>query len=156
MKIYVASSWRNEQQPFVVEALRKVGHSVYDFKNPQKGDKGFSWKEIDEHWKTWNLLEFVEALESVPAITGFGLDSLAVKECDALVLLLPCGKSAHLEAGFAAGRGKPVFALIEKLEEPELMYKWFEGIYGSLANLIVGLYAYERSGLSTEAYKTSL
>ncbi|KKM57932.1 hypothetical protein LCGC14_1550120, partial [marine sediment metagenome] len=29
MKFYVASSWRNERQPHVVEYLRKMGHDVY-------------------------------------------------------------------------------------------------------------------------------
>ena len=34
MKIYVASSWRNAQQPAVVARLREAGHEVYDFRNP--------------------------------------------------------------------------------------------------------------------------
>ena len=33
-KIYVASSWRNREQPSVVKALREAGHEVYDFRNP--------------------------------------------------------------------------------------------------------------------------
>ena len=33
-KIYVASSWRNEYYPEVVEKLREAGHEVYDFRNP--------------------------------------------------------------------------------------------------------------------------
>lgn len=37
MKIYVASSWRNQYQPEVVATLRAVGHEVYDFKNPRPG-----------------------------------------------------------------------------------------------------------------------
>jgi DNA (cytosine-5)-methyltransferase 1 len=47
MKIYVASSWRNEQQPEVVKALRDAGHEVYDFRNPSETDKGFAWSDID-------------------------------------------------------------------------------------------------------------
>ena len=42
-KIYVASSWRNDFYPEVVEALREVGHDVYDFRNPPSGDGGFKW-----------------------------------------------------------------------------------------------------------------
>lgn len=41
MKIYVASSWRNNRQPDVVKFLRDLGHEVYDFKNPKPGDDGF-------------------------------------------------------------------------------------------------------------------
>ena len=38
MKIYVASSWRNERQPDVVQALRNAGHDVYDFRHPHGED----------------------------------------------------------------------------------------------------------------------
>lgn len=31
MKVYVASSWRNEHQQSVVKALRNAGHDVYDY-----------------------------------------------------------------------------------------------------------------------------
>lgn len=46
MKIYVASSWRNEFYPSVVSALRDAGHVVYDFRNPPSGGHGFKWSEI--------------------------------------------------------------------------------------------------------------
>ncbi len=37
MKLYVASSWRNKEQPVVVEMLRQAGHEVYDFRAPHLG-----------------------------------------------------------------------------------------------------------------------
>lgn len=42
MRIYVASSWRNEIQPDVVSALQGVGHDVYDFRHPIDGIEGFA------------------------------------------------------------------------------------------------------------------
>ena len=46
MRIYVASSWRNEaRQQATVHALRGAGHEVYDFRNPAPGDTGFSWRQ---------------------------------------------------------------------------------------------------------------
>ena len=39
-KIYVASSWRNEYYPEVVEKLREAGHEVYDFRNPPSNATG--------------------------------------------------------------------------------------------------------------------
>jgi nucleoside 2-deoxyribosyltransferase len=42
---------------------------------------------------------------------------------DCCVLVLPCGRSAHIEAGYMAGRGKPVWVLAVEPCEPELMYK---------------------------------
>ena len=62
MKIYVASSWRNEVQPSVVQSLRDADHEVYDFKEPSPGRAGFHWSDIDTSWKDWNSKEFRTAL----------------------------------------------------------------------------------------------
>ncbi|PYG86718.1 hypothetical protein LY28_02744 [Ruminiclostridium sufflavum DSM 19573] len=122
MKIYVASSWRNNIQPFVVEALRNEGHEVYDFKNPEPGNHGFHWGEIDPDWESWSPEKFREALSHPVAESGFKLDMKALKECDACVMVLSCGRSAHLEAGYAIGAGKPTVIMLQN-GEPELMYK---------------------------------
>ena len=37
MRIYVASSWRNERQPAVVELLREAGHDVLWIKESMPG-----------------------------------------------------------------------------------------------------------------------
>jgi hypothetical protein len=47
----------------------------------------------------------------------------AMQWADACALILPCGRSAHLEAGWFAGSGRPVFiTLMDVKVEPELMY----------------------------------
>lgn len=139
MKIYVASSWRNARQPAVVEALRAEGHLVYDFRNPSPDDFGFQWSAIDPEWKGWEPEAFKEALNHPIAESGFILDMNALIECDACVLVMPCGRSAHLEAGYAAGGGKRVFILQEEPGEPELMYKIADEICTSLDDLVVSL-----------------
>lgn len=128
MKIYVASSWRNNIQPQVVEALRKEGHEVYDFKNPEPGNNGFHWSEIDPEWQKWNSKEFRIALNNPIAEAGFNSDMKALAECDVCVLVLSSGRSAHLEAGYAVGAGKPIIILLAENQEPELMYKMAEAI----------------------------
>ena len=48
----------------------------------------------------------------------------AMQWADTFVLVLPCGRSAHLEAGWAIGAGKPTAILLnEERFEPELMYR---------------------------------
>lgn len=106
MKIYVASSWRNPFQPAVVERLRAEGHEVYDFRHPAEGDNGFHWSEIDEGWQQWTPERYVAALEHPIAEDGFNKDKAALDWCDACVLVLPCGRSSHLELGYAIGKGK--------------------------------------------------
>jgi nucleoside 2-deoxyribosyltransferase len=122
VNVYVASSWRNERQPAVVGALRKGGHKVYDFRHPTPEDTGFSWSEIDRNWQSWTVDEYIAALNHPAAEWGFSRDMRALDECDACVLVLPCGRSAHLELGYAIGRGKHGIILLDRCE-PELMSK---------------------------------
>jgi hypothetical protein len=111
MKVYVASSWRNAFQRYVVNRLREAGHNVYDFRNPAPNQKGFSWSEIDPKWKTWTGKRFIEVLDHPLAREGFRHDITALDECDACVLVLPCGASAHLELGEANGAKKKTAVL---------------------------------------------
>lgn len=126
MKIYVATSWRNEDQPWIVERLKEKGHQVYDFRNPTPDNHGFAWGAIDLNWKDWTPEQFIEALKHPIAEEGFAFDKNALDWAEALVLVMPCGRSAHLEAGYAAGQGKPVYVLLSDAE-PELMYKLATG-----------------------------
>lgn len=140
MRLYVASSWRNTIYPEVVKALREDGHDVYDFRNPKPGNAGFSWREVDPNWKNWTPFEFVEGLNHPAAVTGFTLDFDAMKWAEAGVLVLPSGRSAHLEAGYFIGKGKPLWILVPEKMEPELMYGMASGIYetiGSLRNAVI-------------------
>lgn len=125
MKIYLASSWRNEHQPTVLRDLRAAGHEVYDFKNPAPGNSGFGWRQVIDR-PIANVADLLEALAHPVAERGFRYDFEAMVMSDACVLLLPCGNSAHLEAGWFAGRMRPVAVLVPELREPELMYKCFD------------------------------
>jgi len=123
MKIYVASSWRNPYQEQIVGLLREAGYEVYDFKHPAPGDNGFHWSEIDEGWKRWSPDKFIQALKHPVADKGFAFDMTALTHCDVCLLVLPSGRSAHLEAGYAVGAGKSVLVYMPVPNEPELMYK---------------------------------
>ncbi len=120
-KIYVASSWRNAFQPLIIEQLRSYGHEVYDFRNPPNGDSGFSWSEIDPEWKSWSAKAYRESLKHPRAKEGFKNDFDGMKWADTCVLVLPCGRSAHLECGWMAGAGKQTIILTRDGQEPELM-----------------------------------
>lgn len=123
--IYAASSWRNEHQQEVVKTLRQEGHQVYDFKNPAPGEKGFSWSEIDPEWKGWSPTEFREGLDHDISRKGYKRDLDAMSWANSFLLILPSGLSAHSEAGWAAGRGKPTAVYAPSYKEPELMYLLF-------------------------------
>ena len=120
-RIYLASSWRNPLQPSVVGLLQMAGHQVYDFRNPPNSS-GFAWRDIGLDAKTCTAAEYRNALLTHPrAAQGFNADFAAMRWADTFLLLLPCGRSAHLELGWACSAGKRTLILTQDGEEPELM-----------------------------------
>lgn len=145
MNVYVASSWRNERQPAVVRMLRAAGHEVYDFKEPTPGDEGFRWTEIDPEWQSWSPAKFREALEHPIATQGRLRDMAAMRRADAIGLVMPAGRSAHLELGYGIGADKVTAILLEEQAEPELMHGCAGQICLDLAELVEFLRLREQS-----------
>ena len=115
--IYAASSWRNEQYNTVVTQMRNWGHTVYNFR------EGFSfhWSNIDTEWQKWDAVKYRGVLIQHPyPAQGFMSDYRAMLWADTCVLILPCGRSAHLEAGWFCGAHKRCIILLAD-GEPELM-----------------------------------
>lgn len=138
-RIYLASSWRNAHQPHVRDVLRENGHLVYDFRDPLGGGQGFktgrnqlvpsatafAWSEIDPSWQQWRVRAYREILQThMRAAQGYVGDLRGMEWADTCVLLMPCGRSAHLEAGYMKGRGKRLVIHFADEEgfEPDLMY----------------------------------
>lgn len=82
--------------------------------------------------------EFREALEHPNAVEGLERDESALRSADATVLVMPCGRSAHLELGVAIGLGQRTAILLPRESEPELMY----GLAGCIAMSVDGIVAY--------------
>lgn len=139
MKIYVASSWRNEFYPEVVQTLRAAGHDVYDFRNPPQGGNGFRWSDISPYYDKWTPDEYRDHMNHPLAIAQLKNDLEALQNCNACVLVLPCGRSAHTEAGWMSGAGKKVVVYIPTRQEPELMYGLFDAICTTKDELIEAL-----------------
>lgn len=155
MKLYLASSWRNPYQPNAVEVLREAGHEVYDFRHPPGGDHlGFSWSDTIEDpnaipWTEWDVKRYLAAIEHPVAQAGFDSDFGAMHWAEGGVLLLPCGRSAHLEAGWMIGQGKPTWIVLDEAEfpspngsNPELMYKMATALVTDLGALVESIATY--------------
>ena len=142
--IYVASSWRNQGITPVVQALRGAGLEVFDFREEDGG--GFGWREIDPEWQAWTPEIYRKKLSHDRAIQAFNWDMSHLKAADGVVLVLPCGRSAHLELGYAIGAGKPTCILLAP-GEPELMYR----AANCLALTIDEVLAYWKGGRDIEA-----
>lgn len=145
--VYVASSWRNPIQIAVCAALKSCNINHYDFRNPE-GHTGFSWNDvkppnINGHYSIPNkgsdyesMEDFCYMLKHPRAILGFESDFIAIARADTLIMILPCGKSAHLELGLAVGLGKKTAILMENPIEPELMYRMVDYMATDLGDLL--------------------
>lgn len=124
MNLYVASSWRNPDFDKVVGGIKASfpDMDVYDFKH----DKGaqFHWSEVGvDPQSLITVDDFNRALVQSRTIEAANSDYTALERADALILVLECNKSAHLELGYALGQGKPCAVLAPSGEfTPELMY----------------------------------
>ena len=123
VRVYVASSWRNEVQPEVVRLLREAAFDVYDFKDPSNDKGAFRWSDLGiERPEDWTPQQCIEFLAHPIAEEGFRQDFNAMQWADACVLVLPAGRSANLESGWFVGQGKPL-VVIKDHGVPDLMYK---------------------------------
>lgn len=152
MKIYVASSWRNEHQPTIVKLLEALQHQIYDFRNPP-GGAGFGWEQlaVDKKPHEWTPADYEAALAQDRARQGYFADLHALKEADGCVCVMPCGRSAHLELGFALGQGKRTAIWFpteadEPIGEPELMYWQVQRAY-SVIDLVRIVRGWEDTGV---------
>jgi hypothetical protein len=135
MNIYVASSWRNDHHPSVVKALRELGHEVYDFRNPPKNDI-LNWDGKHPWWENLTYEEKLNLLTNPVAQKAFRVDMNELMTCDMCVLVLPSGRSAHLEFGYACGKllCRTVVLLDDK--EPELMTLMADKLCKNLEELV--------------------
>lgn len=129
MKIYIASSWKNQHAVEMLTALlRERNHEV------------ISWIE-NNYLETYTnkKFDFEQWVESNSADKSFDFDTDGAMNCDLLVYLGPAGKDAVAEAAMAFAKGKTVVGLWAKGEDIGLMRKmmsaWFDR-YTTLLNFI--------------------
>lgn len=137
--VYVASSWRNDMYTAVTAALTSAGIPHYNFR-----DKGFHWGDVDLNVREIDGVEVTEidsylrAINHPRAVEGFRRDMEALERASHVVLVLPCGRSSHLELGWAAGTGAETAILLEggDMVRPELMYKMVNHLSTGIFDLL--------------------
>jgi len=108
-KIYISSSWKNrELVREMAIRLRGDGHEVYDFTDP--ACRKASWEAPRESWPapydpavhpSYSALLKHEGMRN-----SVMENQAALRWCDLVILLLPCGSDAHADWGYGVGQGK--------------------------------------------------
>jgi len=107
LKIYLASSWKNEELvKIIAEVLRQRGHEVDCFCDESGGRYVFRWTDHFEIIEDANVFSFLTLPEAKKA---FEEDKKWIDWSDAVVMIFPCGNSSHLEGGYAKGCGKKLY-----------------------------------------------
>jgi hypothetical protein len=134
----VITRWRNKvEAEELIEKLRAKGKKVYSF---FEGDG--SVQSLKSDGIKYTPLEFMQKYESISDWRNdlgvrkiFEVDLAALKNSENVILLLPAGKSAHIEAGIAYGLGKKLI-LIGEQKETESLYLIFDKVYKDTASFI--------------------
>lgn len=138
LRIYLASSWRNDELVMVVyRLLRQYGFDVDAFCNQPGGRVGFNIADCLA--AAGHSLDEVDAITALrhPAVAeqfriAFREDKKWLDWCNCVIMLMPCGRSAHLEAGYAKGQGK-LFYIYWMTEMPkgefDNMYQFADGMF---------------------------
>jgi nucleoside 2-deoxyribosyltransferase len=134
--VYVIGSLRNPKIPILANALRRAGFDAFD-----------SWyapgPKADDFWRDYTKargLTYKEALQDWSARQVFHFDKTHLDRCDMAVMLMPAGKSGHLELGYMIGRGKKAYILFDK--EPkryDVMVQFATDIFLNQVDLINAL-----------------
>jgi nucleoside 2-deoxyribosyltransferase len=134
-KLYLISSLRIDTVRDCANELREVGFDVFD-------DWHAAGPQADDIWRDYEKQRgrtYLEALAGYHAKHVFALDHKHLSEADVAVLLLPAGRSGHLELGWHLGRGKPGYILIDDPDRWDVMYQFATGVFADKAKMFEAL-----------------
>lgn len=132
--IYLIGSLRNREVPVVGEYLRKeTGHEIFDewWTGSEDAD---DW--LRDYFK-FRKLGYKEAIHSYAARNTFEFDKKHLNRADCAVLVMPAGKSGHLELGYIIGQGKPGFILFDaEPERVDIMHNFANDVFFNKEDLV--------------------
>ncbi len=110
--------------------LRKEKFEVDCFCDESTGRYVFHWSELVEEEEDLKKLDPINFLKDPRTQRAFKEDKGWLDWADTCILVLPAGRSAHLEAGYEVGKGKRLFIYGElKIGEFDVMYGFADGLY---------------------------
>lgn len=131
-KLYLIGALKNPEIPKIANTIESWGYQVYD-------DWWSPGPETDQFWhkhETSRCRTYKEAINGPHAWNVFEFDRRLLDDSSGAVLVLPSGKSGHLELGYIIGCGKPGFILMDG--EPtrwDVMYRFATDIVYNLKEL---------------------
>jgi hypothetical protein len=129
--IYMIGSLKNEKIPHIAKEIRELSETFDVF------DDWFSpGPEADDFWRNFEKVRgstYKQALRNYAGKHIFEFDKFHIDRADIGVLVMPAGKSGHMELGYLIGRCKTCFVYFE--EEPERWDVMYQFVYENGGNL---------------------
>ena len=133
MKIYIASSWKNQHAvEMLTDLLRKDGHTVVSFVENSRGEGYGPGKQ---------KFDLVYWIKSVEGKRCFHYDTEGATRSDLVIYIGPSGIDAWAEIGAAWASNIPIYGLWAKGEQIGLMRRmilaenWFYNYKDLLSSL---------------------
>jgi hypothetical protein len=130
--IYLIGALKNLEIPKVGKALRDLGFDVFDEWWSASPDADEWWQEHERFkGKTYK-----EAINGYHANCVFNFDKQHLDRSDIGVLVMPAGRSGHIELGYLVGKGKAGYILFDgEPERFDVMYRFANDVCFSLEEL---------------------
>lgn len=106
--------------------------------------------KADDAWRDYERSQgrtFEEALEGPAARNVFAFDRKWLDQASSVLLVLPAGKSAFMEAGYAAGRGKHVVVMLDDPERWDVMLQFADTVTSNRKLAYLSLRQFEMARL---------
>ena len=140
--IYIIGALANPRIPEIAIKLRNaLDIDVFD-------DWHGVGPEADMCWQAYEKRRgrpYHESLNSYHAQHVFAFDKYHLDRCSAAVLVMPCGKSGHLELGYTIGRGKPGYILLDgEPDRVDVMHAFATKVFVDVEQLAQEIYSAQR------------
>lgn len=131
MRIYVASSWKNQAEVLeLADILEGHGFEVDAFCRSTDKRCSFHWTELADNEDDLGNYDAIEMLADPRTQRAFKEDKKWLDWADCVVMLMPCGRSSHLEGGYAKGKGKLLYIYGNFPQgEFDVMYGFADGLF---------------------------
>lgn len=132
--LYLIGSLRNPEVPKIANTIRtEAGVEVFD-------DWYAAGERADDAWKAYEQArghDYITALKGHAANHVFEYDAFNLNRATMGLLVLPAGRSGHIEFGILRGQGKPGWILLDDADARwDVMYKFASGIVTSVEEAI--------------------
>lgn len=138
MVVYIIGSLRNPEVLTIANKVQEAGHEAF-------ADWYGAGPEADDKWKEYNEARgrsYLDALASRGARAIFNFDKENIERADAVLLVAPAGKSGHLELGYALGKGKKGYYLLDNPDRWDVMLQFCTLVTDKLEDIITNLNKY--------------